>query len=360
MKAADSTAAEPTVTIIFMLSNELDYELPEPLIAQHPTGRRTDSRLLVVNKATQEWQDRVFGDLPEILRRDDTLVLNNTRVVPAKFFLRRSSGGRIEGLWLNTDSAGDWMVLLRGAARLKEQETLTFENQTDAYEVTVIERGERGVFKLRVTPASEPETVLREVGQAPLPHYIKREKQGQADSDSQRYQTVYASRAGAVAAPTAGLHFDHALLDRLRATGVQVAELTLHVGLGTFSPIEADDLNDHVMHRERYVVEEDAWDSIIRARQAGRRIVAVGTTSARVLETVARNDLLSGETDLFIFAPYDFAIVDALITNFHLPRSTLLAMIHAFGGRELMKRAYAHAIEERYRFYSYGDAMLIE
>ncbi|MCH8853654.1 MAG: tRNA preQ1(34) S-adenosylmethionine ribosyltransferase-isomerase QueA [Planctomycetes bacterium] len=343
-----------------MRVDELDYELPDELIAHHAVQPRRSSRLLVVEKAQQHWSDRRFEDLPDLLRPDDVLVLNNTRVLPAKFYLRRKTGGRIEGLWCGRDDDGTWQVLLRRASRLKIGEVLEFEGRPEAYEVVVADRGERGAYRLTVRPESDPGAVLAEVGQTPLPHYIQRKDTQNERVDRERYQTVYAREPGAVAAPTAGLHFDTALLETLRSKGVGVVELTLHVGPGTFQPLKSDQTEDHTMHAERYAVAQDAWDTIQQAKGAGQRIVSVGTTSARVLETVAQTGRLSGETDIFIYPPYAFAMVDALLTNFHLPRSTLLAMIYAFGGTDLMRRVYAHGIEQEYRFYSYGDAMLIE
>jgi len=343
-----------------MRVDELDYELPDGLIAHAPTQRRRASRLLVVEKTRQYWSDRRFEDLPDLLRADDVVVLNNTRVLPAKFYLRRKTGGRIEGLWCACDDDSTWQVLLRGASRLKIGEALEFEGRPGVYEVVVAERGERGAYRLTIRPESDSAAVLAEVGQTPLPHYIQRDDPQDEKVDRERYQTVYARAPGAVAAPTAGLHFDTALLETLRSKGIGIVEVTLHVGPGTFQPIESDRIEDHTMHAERYAVEQDAWHAIQQAKGGGRRIVSVGTTSARVLETVAQTGRLSGETDIFISAPYSFALVDVLLTNFHLPRSTLLAMIYAFGGTDLMRRVYAHAIEQKYRFYSYGDAMLIE
>ncbi len=342
-----------------MKTTDLDYDLPDDRIAQSPLENRSQSRLLVVDRRIGQWQDRCFTDLSEILRADDVLVLNNTRVLPAKFHLRRQTGGLIEGLWLTGSIDGQWEVLLRSADRLRINEVLHFEGDSEHREVTVLERCERGRYRLSIQPTDAPETILDRVGRVPLPHYIKRADNHEEPSDRHHYQTVYASQSGAVAAPTAGLHFDLDLLDRLRAQGITVLELTLHVGMGTFTPIEAEDLKDHVMHSEAYEIAPPIWDQITRARSEGRRIVAVGTTTTRVLETVARTGHNSGATNLFVYPPYPFRCIDALITNFHLPRSTLLAMIYAFGGIDLMRRVYAHAVSERYRFYSYGDAMLI-
>ena len=340
--------------------DELAYKLPDELIAHHPVQPRRASRLLVVGKTHQHWSDRHFENLPDLLCPDDVMVLNNTRVLPAKFYLRRKTGGRIEGLWCACDDDGTWQVLLRGASRLQIGEVLEFDGRPEAYEVVVADRGERGAYRLTVRPESEPAIVLAEVGLTPLPHYIQRNDPRDERVDRERYQTVYAREPGAVAAPTAGLHFDTALLEALQRKGVRIVEVTLHVGPGTFQPIESDRTENHAMHSERYAVQQNAWGEIQKAKDSGRRIVSVGTTSARVLETVAQTGRLSGETDIFIYTPYSFAMVDVLLTNFHLPRSTLLAMIYAFGGTDLMRRVYAHAVEQRYRFYSYGDAMLIE
>ena len=315
---------------------------------------------MAVDRNQQRLTDLRFADLPTLLRPGDLLVVNNTRVVPAKFVLRRSTGGRIEGLWLGSAEGGLWHVLLRGAARLKLNEVLCFEQSEDRYEAVVVAKGHAGEYRLQVTPPTDPHIVLNEVGLTPLPPYIKRDDDQGEELDRERYQTVYAKEAGAAAAPTAGLHFDGALLRQLCDAGIERVEVTLHVGLGTFQPIEVEVLEDHRMHSERYEVADEVWKTVQEAKSDGRRVVAVGTTSVRVLETVARSQQLRGETSIFIYPPCTFAVADCLITNFHLPRSTLLAMICAFGGTQFMRHAYAHAIEQKYRFYSYGDAMLIE
>lgn len=343
-----------------MRTSGLEYDLPAELIAQQPIPQRRASRMLVVSRDGQQWSDRLFADLPAMLSPTDVLVINNTKVVPAKFFLRRQTGGRIEGLWQRATDAGTWEVLLRSAGRLKIGEVLSIESRGPTYIATVIHKSARGNYRLSIEPAANAVDILNDVGRTPLPPYIKRTAAPDQDLDSTRYQTVYAAAAGAVAAPTAGLHFDRSMLDTLREMGITVLEVTLHVGLGTFAPIEVDDLKDHTMHSEHYEVSLETWDVLCQARRRGRRIVAVGTTSARVLETVAGSSVLAGQTKLFIYPPGAFAMVSALLTNFHLPRSTLLAMIYAFGGTDLMRRAYTHAVGQRYRFFSYGDAMLIE
>ncbi len=363
----------------------MEYELPERLIAQTPAERRTDSRLLVLDRGTGELQDRRFGDLVEFLRPGDVLVVNNTRVLPAKFRLRRRTGGRIEGLFLHERALGVWEVLLRNATRLKPDEVLTFvrdrKGDSSLWESSplgpVVQRGlspsslqldqnlGRGQWVVQVKPAQAAGDILARVGRTPLPPYLRRKTAEDAHDrlDAERYQTVYATQPGAVAAPTAGLHFTAPLLDELSRRGVERVELTLHVGLGTFAPVMVDDLADHPMHAEWYALAPLAAGTINHHRAAGRRIVAVGTTSVRVLEScvdaAGRLAPGSGWTRLLCYPPYEFRAVDALLTNFHLPRSTLLALVMAFAGIEPIRRAYLHAIERAYRFYSYGDAMLI-
>ncbi|MBW7906155.1 MAG: tRNA preQ1(34) S-adenosylmethionine ribosyltransferase-isomerase QueA [Phycisphaerae bacterium] len=342
---------------------QLAYELPAERIAQHPAEPRDASRLLVLDRATGDITHTVFGRIGDWLRPGDCLVLNNTRVLPARFFCRRSTGGRVEALFLHADDAG-WRVLLRPAARLRADERLACEGAPDRG-LLLRERGERGVWTVAPEPPEPPETLLARIGQTPLPPYIRREGAPPAP-DAARYQTVYARHAGAVAAPTAGLHFTPELLARLRAQGVATAEVTLHVGMGTFAPIEVADLRDHRMHAEWFECPAAALERIAAARAAGGRIVAVGTTSARVLESPAdpgaapvAGETRRGWTDIFIYPPYEFRQLDALLTNFHLPGSTLLALVMALGGVEPVRRAYAEAIAHEYRFYSYGDAMLL-
>jgi len=346
-------------------ARELEYALPEELIAQHPATERSASRLLVVKRADGSLADESIEDLPRHLRAGDALVLNDTRVLPAKFELERSTGGHIEGLFLQTDADGRWQVLLRGAQRLREGERLGFAGAPTRWEVVAERRGERGGWTLRVSGDESAAEILGVVGRMPLPPYIKRNRSHDAEdvADMARYQTVYAERDGAVAAPTAGLHFTPELLQRVEAAGVRIVRVTLHVGYGTFAPLEVEDLADHVMHREYAEMSAEAAADLTAIRAAGGRILAVGTTSARVLESAWHatrwRGAYAGETDLFCYPPYAFGGVDVLLTNFHLPRSTLLALVMAFAGQELIRRAYAHAIDGRYRFFSYGDAMLI-
>jgi S-adenosylmethionine:tRNA ribosyltransferase-isomerase len=313
-----------------MKSSELEYELPRELIAQHPAVRRDESRLLVYERATGAVRHRRFRELPDELARGELVVVNDTRVVPARIPVKRSGGGAAEILLLERrDEDGLWEALARPSRRLRAGERLG--------SVELVEPLGEGRWLLRLE--GEP------AGETPLPPYIT-----EPLADSERYQTVYAREVGSAAAPTAGLHFTSELLARL-----DLERVTLHVGLDTFRPVGADDLAEHRIHGERYHVEEEAWKRI----RAAPRVLAVGTTTVRVLESLARGAPLAGRTDLFITPGFEFGRVDALLTNFHLPRTTLLALVMAFAGVEETRRLYAVAIEERYRFYSFGDAMLL-
>ncbi|MFQ6049046.1 MAG: tRNA preQ1(34) S-adenosylmethionine ribosyltransferase-isomerase QueA [Phycisphaerae bacterium] len=344
-----------------MRTAELDYELPKELIAQRPLSQRDASRLLVLRRVPPGVAHERFRDLPRHLRAGDCLVINQTRVVPARFVALRRTGGRVEGLVLGTDRSGRWEVLLDSGGRLRPGEWL--ELRDGPGRIGLEKSLGRGRWLARLDAELPGEELLERIGRTPLPPYIKRADDSWESLDRQRYQTVYASEPGAVAAPTAGLHFTRQMLDGLAALGVQIARLTLHVGLGTFEPIRVERLADHRMRAERYVLPVEAAETINRVRQAGGRVVCVGTTVVRVLETCARGDGTvrpgRGETSLFIYPPYRFRVVDALLTNFHLPGSTLLALVFAFAGREKVLWAYREAIRLRYRFYSYGDAMLI-
>jgi S-adenosylmethionine:tRNA ribosyltransferase-isomerase len=366
-----------------------DYALDESRIAQEPLTQRDLSKLMVLTRGENEICDAVFRDIPSLLRPGDLLVLNQTSVVPARFFARRASGGRIEGLFLSEDSPGQWTALLRNAQKCRAGERLDLDG-SDGVRLVISQLLGQGEFRLAVDPPLPAAQVLGQAGLTPLPPYIRRAAQRDSDrADRSRYQTVYASAPGAVAAPTAGLHFTPALLEQLSARGIETARLTLHVGMGTFLPVKCEDPREHKMHSEWYDLPAQAAASINRARRDGRRVVAVGTTSVRVLETLARDaeppsppqaaapqqagparaDLFApcqGWTDIFIYPPYRFRAVDALITNFHLPRSTLLMLTAAFcspgqaDGVGIILGAYREAIRRQYRFYSYGDAMLIQ
>jgi len=343
--------------------DEYDYELPRHLIAQHPLAHRTDARLLVVDRRAGSLQHYHIRDLPSLLIRNDCLVINDTRVVPARLVGRRtSSGGHWEGLFLSADPQGNWRMLGKSRGKLAPGETVTLVDRQgrDDLRLLLIAKEPQGTWLARPEAREETFALLERIGRVPLPPYIRAGEMTEADLT--RYQTVFARAPGAVAAPTAGLHFTHELLGRLVDEGVVIARVTLHVGLDTFRPVTADSLAEHEMHSEWGQIESAAVDAIQRARSGGGRVVAVGTTSVRVLETAGAPGRLApwrGQTNLFIRPPYEFRSVDALLTNFHLPRTTLLVLVSAFAGRELVRRAYAEAIREEYRFYSYGDAMLI-
>ena len=348
-----------------MRTDELDYELPGELIAQAPAESRCGSRLLVMERTDGDVRDRSFVDITEYIDAGDCLVVNDTKVLPARFFARRLTGARLEGLFLAEHAEGRWEVMLKNSRKVKcgEEIILFGRDRSEWGRAVALERLDEGRWLLDMPRQLDVEKILAQTGFAPLPPYIKRGDDGeQAANDLQRYQTVYARRTGAVAAPTAGLHFTAELLAQLRDKGVRSAYITLHVGAGTFKPVTAENLADHKMHFERFSLAEEDAGVINDTISAGGRIVAVGTTSVRTLETLAKGRRVQagrGRTDLFIQPGYEFQIVDAMVTNFHLPKSTLLALVGAFAGLENVLAAYRHAIRQRYRFYSYGDAMLI-
>ena len=353
-----------------MNTNELDYDLPEHLIAQHPAGRRSEARLLILNRQSGAVEHRSFGELGDYLQSRDALVLNESRVLPARFYLRRGTGGRIQALFLNLTPAGAWQVLLKNAHHLGAGEMLTLienpgpaQNVRGAFSFTLGDHTGEGHFVLQPEFDAGHQEILGRVGKTPLPPYIKRSADEPDDPvDRCRYQTVYAQKEGSVAAPTAGLHFTDEMLQELRRRGVRIARLTLHVGIGTFRPVSTDTLEAHTMHAESYYLDRTSAELINQTLAEKRRVVAVGTTSVRTLETLAADARIgagSGQTDLFITPGYTFNIVGGMITNFHLPRSTLLALVCAFAGTENTLNAYHQAVAHQYRFYSYGDAMLI-
>jgi len=340
-----------------------DYDLPKDRIAQRPAERRDASRLLIVERETGRISHRTFTDLPGFLRPGDCLVVNDTQVLNARLDgVRAATGGKVQALFVGTDADGLWRLWLQTRGRLQPGETLLMGEPALALEL--VDRDPQGGWLARGPVEGDVPGILERVGRTPLPPYIRRSGPSEEDGeDAKRYQTVYARHPGAVAAPTAGLHFTDALLEQIRAAGVRIASLTLHVGTGTFKPIHAEQIEDHVMHREWYEVSADAVRAIRETCDSGGRIVAVGTTAVRVLETIAAKPALephAGWTDLYIHPPYEFRLVDALVTNFHLPRTTLLVLVCTLAGRDLMLRAYREAVAEGYRFYSYGDAMLIE
>jgi len=339
-------------------TSDFDYELPRELIAQYPADRRDESRLLVVRRDGGALDHRRFRDVGEYFEPGDVLVVNESEVIPARLLGRRSGGGRAEMFLLRDLADHRWEVLVRPGARIREGAELSFgDGQLMARVEEVLPDGKRVVS---LSAPGDVAAAAERLGAVPLPPYIDREPE---PADSQRYQTVYARVPGAVAAPTAGLHFTEELLAELGAAGVATARLTLHVGIGTFRPVAVEDPADHRMENERFDVPVAAADEINEARDAGGKVIAVGTTSVRTLESVAGEDghveAGSGSTDLFIRPPCRFKCVDVLLTNFHLPKSTLLMLVSAFAGRERVLDAYAEAVRERYRFYSYGDAMLL-
>ena len=345
--------------------SQYDYELPKELIAQHPLPVRSDARLLVVRRDTGSWEHRHVRDLPEILKAGDVLVVNNSRVLPARLIGRRTeTGGKWEGLFLSSQPEhGTWQLLCKTRGRLTpgDRVTLVDRQGNDAGELTLLARLAGGIWVVRPPKECEStEAYLRNVGRIPLPPYIRGGEM--EESDLTRYQTVYAATPGSVAAPTAGLHFTPQLLEGCQAAGVAVESVTLHVGLDTFRPIQAENLEEHPMHSEWGELTAATAEMLLAARAAGGRIVAVGTTAVRVLETASAAGQIapwSGFTELFIRPGHQFHAVDAMLTNFHLPRTTLLVLVRTFGGDDLIRRAYEEAVREEYRFYSYGDAMLI-
>jgi S-adenosylmethionine:tRNA ribosyltransferase-isomerase len=348
-----------------MKTDELNYYLPAELIAQQPVRVRSESKLLVFNRSSGELTDSTFSRIGDFLVSGDCLVLNDTKVLPARFFGRRSNGGKLEALFLTEHNPGVWEVMLKGVRKIKVGETIYLKDKTknDFCEAEILDKIGEGKCLLKIKTDTDVETILEKIGFPPLPPYIKRSDDlEQAAIDKLRYQTVYARHTGAVAAPTAGLHFTNQLIEQLKQAGICFAYITLHIGEGTFKPITAETIKEHKIHQEQFNIDEENAQLINAAKKKGGRIVTVGTTSVRVLETIASGSKIkvaTGTTELFIKPGYEFKIVDAMITNFHLPKSTLLALVAAFAGLENILAAYRHAIEQRYRFYSYGDAMLI-
>ncbi len=361
--------------------DQYDYELPKELVAQAPLNRREDARLLVVDRRRQSIEHSHVRDLPEILDPADCLVLNDTKVIPARLVgYRTDTGGRWEGLFLDADKKGFWRVMSKTRGKLAAAESITLVDAQghDDLRLQLVDKRDEGVWVVKPESDEDMLTLLDRIGRVPLPPYIR--KGEMVDADRENYQTIFARAPGAIAAPTAGLHFTERLLRKLKEQGTTLCRLTLHVGAGTFRPISSDVLAEHKMHSEWGCIDEETAQTINDCRLRGGRIVAVGTTSTRLLETAAsvsgdacRRDKVSGDacrrvtslrpfrgqTDLFIRPPYSFRAVDVLMTNFHLPKTTLLILVRTFGGDDLIRRAYEEAVREEYRFYSYGDAMIV-
>ena len=339
-----------------MLVSDYDYDLPKELIAQDPLEDRSSSRLLVLNKNTGEFSHHHFKDIKDYLRPGDCLVINDTKVIPARLYGRKEeTGAAIEVLLLKRLTGDEWECLVRPGKKLRPGTRVEFGDGKLKGTITgMLEEGNR---KIAFEYDGIFEEILDELGQMPLPPYITHELK-----DKNRYQTVYAKYEGSAAAPTAGLHFTKELLEEIKAMGVEIATVTLHVGLGTFRPVKVDRIEDHHMHSEYYVVEPEQAEKINRAKREGHRIISVGTTSCRTLESAAKDGFVaagSGNTEIFIYPGYEFKIIDCLITNFHLPQSTLLMLVSALAGRDNIMSAYKEAVKEKYRFFSFGDAMFI-
>ncbi|MBH0229994.1 tRNA preQ1(34) S-adenosylmethionine ribosyltransferase-isomerase QueA [Halobacillus yeomjeoni] len=336
---------------------QYDFELPEELIAQVPLQDRASSRMMVLNREEKAIEHKQFSDIKEFLNPGDCLVLNDTRVLPARLYgAKEGTGGKVEVLLLHQTENDEWEVLVKPAKKVKVGTKIVFGDGQLVAECTELQ--DHGGRKVRFSYEGIFLEVLESLGEMPLPPYIKEQL-----PDRERYQTVYAKEEGSAAAPTAGLHFTNELLEDLQAYGVEIAYLTLHVGLGTFRPVSVDNIEEHDMHAEFYQVSKKTADQLNRIRENGGRIISVGTTSTRTLETIIRDygtfTEASGWTDIFIYPPQQLKAIDGLITNFHLPKSTLIMLVSAFAGRDFILEAYHQAVEERYRFFSFGDAMLI-
>lgn len=349
-----------------MWLDEFKFDLPEELIAQYPSPRREQSRMLVLDRNEKTWQDRYFSELPNFIKENDLLVVNNTRVFPARLKgVKVPSGSRVELLLIKEIEENIWLSLARPARKLLPSDQLLFSNGGMKLVAEVIGADEDGRRTVRFLCDGNFNLILDEIGHTPLPPYIKRDDVTSANMksiDCERYQTVFAKKRGAIAAPTAGLHFTPEIIDQIKKRGADVAEITLHVGYGTFAPVHATKPEDHRVASESYEINEEAVLKIERTRERSGRIVAIGTTTTRALESAAVSGKIrahSESTDLTITPGFSFRLVDSVLTNFHLPQSSLLLLVCAFTGRELMLSAYKHAVAQRYRFYSYGDCMLI-
>ena len=332
--------------------SDYDYDLPKELIAKYPVEPRDSCRLMVLNRKDKTIEHRIFRDLGDYLEEGDLLVLNDTKVIPARLKGKKKTGANIEIFLLRPFSENIWEVLIKNIKRLKEGQEIIIASD---FKVKLLEKYEEGKAKVELI-GENIKQLIEKYGHVPLPPYIEREDE---EKDKDYYQTVFAKKEGAVASPTAGLHFTKELLEKLEKKGVKKAFCTLHVGLGTFRPIQTEDVTKHKMHEEFYQIPDETLKLIEETKQKGKRVVAVGTTVVRTLETYAQTGKKEGFSDIFIYPPYEFKVVDALITNFHLPKSTLILLVSAFADREFILRAYKIAVEKKYRFFSYGDAMLI-
>jgi S-adenosylmethionine:tRNA ribosyltransferase-isomerase len=359
-----------------MRTADFHFDLPSELVAQHPSPERGESRLLVLHRKENRLEHRRFPDLLSFLKPGDVLVLNDSRVIPARLHgTNAKTGGKFEMLLLEENAPNDWWMMVRPGKNARiSAEILIPQHKTGVSKVTlsaiVLEKNSEGHCRMQFKGVPDVKEWLDEIGEVPLPPYITRKKSGALPEDKQRYQTVFARSDGSVAAPTAGLHFTNEILDNIRALGVKICFVTLHVGPGTFAPVKTENLSEHTMHEERFTLGDETVRAVNEAKESGGRVIAAGTTSVRVLESVAAQNagklnVYTGKTNIFIFPPYRFQIVDTLLTNFHLPCSTLLMLVSAFAapgetrGREMILSGYAEAVREQYRFFSYGDAMLI-
>jgi S-adenosylmethionine:tRNA ribosyltransferase-isomerase len=343
-----------------MRLSDFDYDLPDQLIAQEPLERRDASRMLVLNRETASWEDSLFTSFPEYIRPNDVVVFNNTRVFPARLIGQREpTGGRVEVLLMREVEPATWEALVRPAHRVKQGARIRFGLGLHAQ---VSQCADKGIRLLSFSGDQPFDQLIDEIGQTPLPPYIKR-PQGTSAVDRERYQTIFAKQRGAIAAPTAGLHFTPDVIESVRARGATATEITLHVGYGTFEPVRAENIQEHHVSAEHFSIGTEAAASINDARANGGRVIAIGTTTTRALESASEAEGVvsvgQGQTDLTITPGYHFRVVDALLTNFHLPQSSLLILVSAFAGRELILKAYRHAVSQAYRFYSYGDCMLV-
>lgn len=343
-----------------MLISEFKYNLPENLIAQNPLEKRESSRMLFVNLAEKSFDDRHFYDFPKFLQKGDVIVLNNTKVFPARLFGESETGAKIEIFLVRETEKNVWETLARPAKRLKIGKKIIFSEDLSA---KVLEKTEQGRVVLRFEADGDFNEILDRIGQTPLPPYIKRDDESVFHNDDERYQTIFAKNRGAIAAPTAGLHFTKEILEKIKNLGVIVAEITLHVGYGTFEPVRVSDLSEHKVMPERFEISAETAEILNRAKSEDRRIIAIGTTTTRALESSSdENGKISegnSTADLTITPGYKFKVISGLLTNFHLPESSLLVLVSVFAGFDLTMKAYAHAVESKYRFYSYGDCMLI-